>query len=259
MPNTRSRPRAIPRYRRLADRLIGEIRAGRLRIGDTMPGELELGERFRVSRHTVREALRRLEELGLIERNQGSGTVVTADAPTERYVQSLRSPAQLLQYPQDTRLEVVSTGAVRAGRALARELGCAPGTPWFLVSGVRRVAASGGPLCWSDIYVVPEYAAVANLIGRRRQPVYELLEQGFGERIRNVRVDIRASAVPPGRAAALGVAAGSPALDVIRRYTGNEGRVFEVSISSHPADRYTYSLEVRRGWQSGDGWASNSS
>jgi DNA-binding GntR family transcriptional regulator len=252
-----ARPKASPRYQKLADRLIAEIRSGRLRVGDTLSGELELRDRFGVSRHTVREALRQLEGLGLIERTQGSGTVITARAPTETYVQSLRSPAQLLQYPEDTRLEIVSGGPVVASRALARELDCATGSSWYLLRGIRRVAATGRALCWSDIYVVPQYAPVAEMIGRRRQPVFELIEREFGERVAHVRVDIRASRVPAARAEALGVEPGSPALDVIRRYTGNGGRVFEISLSSHPADRYTYSLEVRRGWQSGDGWASN--
>ena len=90
-----------PRYRQLADELIGEIRGGRLRVGQTLPGELELGESYGVSRHTVREALRMLEDLGLITRQQGVGTVVTASESSEAYVQKVRSPAQLMQYPPE--------------------------------------------------------------------------------------------------------------------------------------------------------------
>ena len=37
----------------------------------------------------------------------------------------------------------------------------------------------------------------------------------------------------------------------IKQVRGNGKRVFQVSVSEHPADRYTYSLELRRGWQSG--------
>ena len=45
------------RYQRLAESLLAEIRAGRLAVGDRLPGELQLVEDFGVSRHTVREAL----------------------------------------------------------------------------------------------------------------------------------------------------------------------------------------------------------
>ncbi len=243
-----------PRYRQLADELIGEIRGGRLRVGQSLPGELELGEKFGVSRHTVREALRMLEELGLIERHQGIGTVVTARESSESYVQMVRSPAQLMQYPPDTRLAVVSSGEMTANRATARLLGCTTGTRWFLIRGVRRLKPDGPAICWSDIYVLPEYAAILESIGRRTPPIYELVEQRFDEKVATVHVDLFAGAVAADRAGPLGVAPGSPSLNVVRRYTGRNKRVFEVSVSEHPAGRFTYSLELRRGWRSGDGW-----
>jgi DNA-binding GntR family transcriptional regulator len=244
-----------PRYRQLADELIGEIRGGRLRIGQTLPGELELGGRFGVSRHTVREALRMLEELGLIERHQGVGTVVTARESSESYVQMVRSPAQLMQYPADTQLGVVSSGEVTANRATARLLGCTAGTRWFLISGIRRRKPSGLAICWSDIYLLPEYAGVLQSIGRRPPPIYELVEQHFDEKVATVQVDLFAGAVAAERAGPLGVDPGTPSLNVVRRYTGRSRRVFEVSVSEHPAGRFTYSLELRRGWRSGAGWA----
>jgi len=35
---------------------------------------------------------------------------------------------------------------------------------------------------------------------------------------------------------------------VVRRYTSHKDRVFEVSVSIHPQDRFTYSAELRREW-----------
>jgi GntR family transcriptional repressor for pyruvate dehydrogenase complex len=57
------------------------IREGRWAPGDQIPPERELAERFRVSRTSVREALRALEMQGVIDSRQGGGTFVrTADA-----------------------------------------------------------------------------------------------------------------------------------------------------------------------------------
>jgi DNA-binding GntR family transcriptional regulator len=51
------------------------------------------------------------------------------------------------------------------------------------------------------------------------------------------------------------VAHGTPSLTIVRRYTNDAGALFQATISQHPADRYTYSLRLRRGWQSGQaGW-----
>ncbi|MCP5328314.1 MAG: GntR family transcriptional regulator [Sinobacteraceae bacterium] len=244
-----------PRYLQLAEDLIGEIRDGRLSVGQTLPGEFELCESYGVSRHTVREALRRLEELGLITRQRGVGTVVTASDSRESYVQKVRSPAQLMQYPPESRLMVISSGEVVADRVTARLLGCTSRTRWYRIRAIRQLRPGGAAIAWSDIYVLPEYADIVAAVGRQSTPIYELLEQRFDERVATVQVDLFAGLITADRAELLGVAAGTPSLSVVRRYTGRNKRVFEVSVSEHPAGRYTYSLELHRGWSSGEGWA----
>src|SRR5580658_11095775 len=60
----------------VADRLRGEILAGRLVAGSKIPSERELSFALGVNRLTLRAALARLEALGLITTRHGSGTVV---------------------------------------------------------------------------------------------------------------------------------------------------------------------------------------
>ena len=62
--------------------LIGE---GRFKAGDQLPSERELAETFKVSRTSVREALRALETQGLIVSRTGAGNFV-ADLPVESLV-----------------------------------------------------------------------------------------------------------------------------------------------------------------------------
>ena len=62
----------------LVQQLLGFVTAGRLRAGDKLPSERELAERFEVSRPTVREALRALSVLGVLEIRHGGGAFVTA-------------------------------------------------------------------------------------------------------------------------------------------------------------------------------------
>jgi GntR family transcriptional regulator, transcriptional repressor for pyruvate dehydrogenase complex len=69
---------------RIYEHIVGQIHAlireGRWAPGDQIPPERELAERFRVSRTSVREALRALEMQGVIDSRQGGGTFVrTAD------------------------------------------------------------------------------------------------------------------------------------------------------------------------------------
>ncbi|MBF6284476.1 GntR family transcriptional regulator (plasmid) [Nocardia farcinica] len=55
-----------PRWKVIYDDLRGQITSGRLQPGDKIPAELELAERYSFSRPTVREAIRRLEQEGLL-------------------------------------------------------------------------------------------------------------------------------------------------------------------------------------------------
>jgi DNA-binding FadR family transcriptional regulator len=60
----------------LHDRLRAEILAGDLAAGDAVPSERALAERHGVNRHAVREALKRLEQAGLVRISQGGATRV---------------------------------------------------------------------------------------------------------------------------------------------------------------------------------------
>ncbi|MEX2147946.1 MAG: FadR/GntR family transcriptional regulator [Candidatus Rokuibacteriota bacterium] len=63
-------------YQEIVRQVKGMIAEGRLRSGDQLPPERDLAEKFVVSRTSVREALRALESLGLIEIRPGEGTFV---------------------------------------------------------------------------------------------------------------------------------------------------------------------------------------
>jgi GntR family transcriptional repressor for pyruvate dehydrogenase complex len=58
--------------------LVALIESGQLQINDRLPSEAELSRRFGVSRPIVREALGRLQALGLTESRPGSGTYVAS-------------------------------------------------------------------------------------------------------------------------------------------------------------------------------------
>lgn len=245
----------IPRYRELADYLQESIRLGRHPVGSVLPGEHELVARHRVSRHTVREALRCLEEVGLIRRGRGIGTVVTADRPESTHVQHLGSPGEWMRYPQGSKLEVIDTAIITADAALAANLQVRRGSRWHRVSTLRRLADGVTVIGWSDIYLPPRHAALAAAVGRRRGLLYEALEERYRTRVASVAVEIHAGLVPGARALPLAVPVGSPSLRVTRRYRDAAGDLLFITVAEHPAERFNYSFELARG-ESG-GWRAN--
>jgi DNA-binding GntR family transcriptional regulator len=246
----------VTRYRKIADELIGRIRSGKLAVGATLPGELQLTQDFGVSRHTIRDALRQLEELGLVERRRGIGTRVLARRPNRAYVHRVRTPSELLQYPRESRLEVVDTGYVRASESLASLLGCKAGSRWLRVRAVRRMSGGRPPICRLELYLRPKYAEVAEQVGRRRELVYEAIERRFGVHVAEVAVEIMARPMSADAAAALGVEPGSASMTVVRRYKDEGGGIMQVSVSEHAGERYTFGQRLRRAWDHGaEGWS----
>ena len=65
----------------VADALCGMLRSGSYRVGDRLPSEQELGAELGVSRSTVREAVRELSSLGVLEIRHGRGTFVRSLRP----------------------------------------------------------------------------------------------------------------------------------------------------------------------------------
>jgi GntR family transcriptional regulator, transcriptional repressor for pyruvate dehydrogenase complex len=84
---------------RIYEEIVRQIKAmiaeGRLKSGDQLPPERDLAEKFLVSRTSVREALRALESLGLVEIRPGEGTFVR-----EVSVESLIQPLALVMMSQ---------------------------------------------------------------------------------------------------------------------------------------------------------------
>jgi DNA-binding GntR family transcriptional regulator len=239
-------PAGTRRYQAIAERLLADIRNGRHPVGSRLPTEVELCRRFRASRYTVREALRAITERGLISRRPGAGSLVVAAEQPPVFTQRLASLAGLLSYPAGTYRENVAAGEIVADARLAALLRCAPGARWFRISAVRRSDALDVPLCWADIYVLPRYADVVKSPRHERTSVYEQIERLHGEIIDRAQLEIFASRVPRAIARVLKVRADSPALTVVRRYTGLSGEVFETTVTVHPEHRYTYSMELNR-------------
>ncbi len=78
-------------YEEIVRQIKTLVQEGKLKSGDKLPPERDLAERFKVSRTSVREALRALESIGLIEIRPGEGTFVR-----EISVESLIAPLALV-------------------------------------------------------------------------------------------------------------------------------------------------------------------
>lgn len=236
----------LPLYVQLAQMLGDGIASGKYSVGGLLPTEAELGETFGVSRHTVRQAIQHLRHQGLVSARKGVGTRVEARHGKSRYTHSIHSLAEILQYAHETRLEVLELAIRGARGATAEMLGCRPGKRWMHVVGVRYAARGQQPICLSDIYIDAAYKAISSEIGRARTAICAVIEQHFGETIIEVEQQIEGAVLSEDEARRLGASEGSPALRLTRHYFVTGRRLIEMSISLHPADRFSYAMTIKR-------------
>jgi GntR family transcriptional regulator len=192
----------------------------------------------------VREATRVLQELGLVARHQGLGTRIQAAKAASRYVLAMDAIPDLWEYVKNTELKVVRRKLVRAKDALTPLPGADPGDTWRLLEAIRY-EKTGEPIAWKQVYIDARYDAVAGDVGKRTVPVYSLIEERYGVKTEKVRQEISAVAIPDEAARALKVKAGSSGLAIVRQYLGAQDRVFEVTLSIYPANRFRYSVELK--------------
>jgi DNA-binding GntR family transcriptional regulator len=237
-----------PRYQVIAEDLMADITAQRFPVGSMLPTEIELCQRYDVSRHTVREALRQLRELGMVVMRRGSGTRVLSAQPEKTYVQSVSALSELLRYP-GTSFELMQSDRISLGLDEAETLHQQLGAEWFRISGVRRSDKANTPICWQDVYVLPEFEDAAQQVLTDSRAVHQIIEQQYGEIIGHAQLDMFASHIDEKLAAHLEVAPDTAAMTIIRRYTDQTGRLFETTRSIHPEGRFVYSLELQRDWR----------
>jgi DNA-binding GntR family transcriptional regulator len=241
-----ARKRKPARYRDIAAKLQRDIRLGRYDIGKLLPTETELMTQHSASRQTVREALRILNDQGLIVRRAGLGSVVIATEPPVLFTHSVTSLNEWLRYSNETYRDVVASRDIVADRKLAGLLKCEPGKHWFLIEAVRRSDQFAAPLGWTEIYVLRKFADVVKRADHGRTPVHEQVARMYGQVTEHAQMEIFARGMPRELAKALQVKPGSPALTVVRRYYGAHEELFEVTVTTHPEGRYTYSMDMQR-------------
>lgn len=236
----------MPRYLQLAQTLVAEIEAGRHAVGDLLPTEHELCEQFGASRFTVREALKRLVQMGMVTRQAGVGTRVLGPRQSIGYRQTLEGLTDLHRYTDETKLTILSRETVEVSGSLAGELGARAGEAWLLVEALRQSVGDGLTIAFTRIYIHPAFRGLSGLDGSDNSPIYTRIEQQFGEQIVEVRQQIQGVAIDADVAGLLDVKRGTPGLRVARAYVNRRSEIVELAVSLHPADRFSYSQTFHR-------------
>ena len=234
-----------PLYQSLAHTLSEPIHNGTWPVGSTLPSEASLCRSYRASRHTLRHALQTLEISGLILRRQGAPAQVISRQKPRKFTQSFNSPVDILRYPRDTYRTNLLEEFIELSDTTSKLVGAPTGSSLYHIGGIRKQKGTDRIIAWTDIYILPQFSQFSRDPDHSELMVFEQIEKKFNVKIDRAEVDVYASGAISAIAKRLKLKAGDPCLVIIRRYYDLNNYLFEVTVTHHPENRYTYSMEFK--------------
>ena len=228
----------LPRYREIEQALRARIAT--LKPGDPLPSDAALCREFGVSRMTARNAVQRLAEEGLVNREPGRGSFV-AVPPSHRRANSLMSFSDEMRRQgriPHSRLLRRELRPARAGEV--RDLRLRDGEP--VVALIRIRMADDEAVALESVALHGRCAAAVMHADLESGSLHEALRAGGFVPARG-RATIASGTASEEEAGLLGVAPGTPLLVERRVIVDLRGRPLESTESRYAADRYALDVD----------------
>jgi GntR family transcriptional regulator len=234
-PPDRTSP--IPLYFQIARQLEEAISRGELAPGTRLDNEIELSERLAVSRPTMRKAIERLVNQGLVVRRRGVGTVVVPKA-VKRPMALSSLYDDLAQAGRQPKTKVLTVTTQAASPEVAAALSLPEGEPTIYLERLRY--ADDAPLAVMHNYLPSGLVELDNEM-LAVQGLYQVL-RSRGIQLQVATQTIAARAATYQEARLLEVGRNTPMLTMTRTAFDTAGRAVEYGNHAYLADRY--SIEV---------------
>jgi len=206
---------------------------------DALATERELLEEFRVSRTTVRQALKVLIDKGLVYNVQGSGTYVTNPAMVSKALRLTGFSEDMRQRGLVPASSILAQGPTAATAELAAKLHVAPGAPMLTIRRLRL--ADGVPMALESVALVSDLIA-ADTIDFGKSLYEQLRTEGL--QVKRAAQTIEAANLTADEAHLLDQAVGAAALRVRRVTYTDRGQALEYAETIYRGDRYSYDIVV---------------
>jgi GntR family transcriptional regulator len=230
--------------RQIADHLRREIHAGRFARTGRLPSEVVLGRDFQVSRGTVREALRALEQEGLVVRRHGVGSFVPrrVTAGLERLESFTETIRRAGGQASDHVLEIRE---VALDAAAATALDAAVGDRGVLVRSLRLV--NGDPALYCEDLLPARVASTVEQVQQRREreSLLDFLRLDLRVDVREAVLALAAVNAPRGVAAILRIRPRTPLLRLTGTAYDASDRPVYCTTNYVRTDRYVFTVARR--------------
>lgn len=230
-----SRSNPLPLWAQLERQLHARILANE--FDQHFPTDEQLVREYEVSRHTVREAVRHLQAAGLVQRERGRGSSVTANQPFEQSISRFYSLAASIEAQGLEEHSTVLTQALQANSEAASRLELPADTDLVHIERLRF--AGDQPLSIDDSWLAPEFAAFLVDVDLQQGSLYELLARQSGIVVSGGSERIAAAAPDAATRKLLALPRGEAVL-CIERLVLSDGRPIEWRHSMVRGDRFAF-------------------
>ncbi len=229
---------AVPLYAQIYSLLKKDIERGIYGEGDSIPTEMELQERYGVSRITVRQAILALEQEGAVIRIRGKGTIVSHKPKFKETLSRIRSfTNEMLDHGMVPGSREVNVELVPAGKELAEIFSCSETEELYHITRVRT--GDGKPIVrletWLSLNVRLPLDAKAY-----EGSVYALLEQSGSAAPWAVEDQFEAVIADETVCKALDLPKGAPVMKRTRTGFDRKMNAQEYTIGYYDSQNYNY-------------------
>jgi GntR family transcriptional regulator len=233
--------RKLPLWYQVSQSLRASILGRRPEDPLRLPTEDDLAGHYGVSVLTMRQALKELEEEGLISRHRRRGTFIEPTALRGAPVKLLGSVDAIVAQQSGGRTAVLQHGPATVPPEIGEHF---PGLREAVAYRRLRCDEDGVPTNWAENFVRPELAARIDLADLERWPMTKVLRDVLGVRISRITDTVEARLAAPETARLLQV----PLLSPILHYTGvtydESGQAVDVVRIHYRGDRFSFTVTM---------------
>jgi GntR family transcriptional regulator len=226
-----------------ADAIAEAITAGAYSAGAQLPAEAQMARNLGVSRATLRDALRQLQDRGLIVRSHGRGTFVAKRPIRKDLNRNFGITAMIRSGGYHPGTRGFELRAESADREVADSLGLAPGDPVTVLERLRL--ADDRPVVWSKDIVPRRFLDVPDAEGMSDNDasLYELLHKLHQVTVQRGVAELSPKSATASLAQRLQVRRGAPLLFIRQVDYDGSGTPVLCSVEYHVSDWISFTLE----------------
>ena len=233
-----------PLYLQIKELLRGSILDGTYAPHSKLPSENELIKLYKVSRITVRQALRDLQKEGLIFSIQGKGSFVTKPKAVQDLTRLQGFGEAMSHHGLETYSKVLSSKHVQADKTIAAALRVEKGSAVVEIKRIRYL--NRAPVSLDISYfdpVIGERLQREDLVSR---DIFEILENNYGLSLESADLTIEACIASDEMADLLKIDPHSPLLRLERLTYSKGHNPVDFEYLYYIGDAYRYRLSVER-------------